>query len=100
MPFGKTLPLPPSMSVSDKSLATPKGTLRKAQSLLQMSEQDSDAHFLCTESGLSQEAQMLAEMIPFLNGVFCSWHLCTGPKVLAELLGDPESRPHVYNHRR
>ena len=67
MPFGKTLPLPPSMSVSDTSLATPKGTLRKAQSLLQMSEQDSDAHFLCTESGLSQEAQMLAEMIPFLN---------------------------------
>lgn len=30
---------------------------------------------------------MLAEMIPFLNGVFCSWHLCSSPKVLAELLG-------------
>lgn len=52
------------------------------------------------ESGLSQEAQMLAEMIPFLNGVFCSWHLCSSPKVLAELLGDPESRPHIYNHQR
>lgn len=52
-----------------------------------MSEQDSDLRFLCMESGLSQEAQMLAEMIPFPNGVFCSWHLCSSPKVLAELLG-------------
>ena len=52
-----------------------------------MSEQDSDLRFLCMESGLSQEAQMLAEMIPFLNGVFCSWLLCSSPKVLAELLG-------------
>lgn len=43
---------------------------------------------------------MLAEMIPFLSGVFCSWHLRTSPKVSAELLGDPESCPHVYNHRR
>lgn len=97
------------MSASDTSLATPRGTsflvsgggtLGKAQSLLQMSEQDSDLLFLCMESGLSQEAQMLAEMISFLNGVFCPWHLCSSPKVLAELLGDPESRPHIYNHRR